>query len=87
MLNTETLLKPVSISHPLVRDAYVKKEAKPNHVEQDVLVLEMVDDEHEGDTSSFDSYLLDLLIDLESLKHQVQENGTIFHRVDIMTPN
>ena len=85
MLPNVRLHQPVNITHPLVRDAYLKKEALLSDHKSDVLVLEMTNDEHEADISGFDSYLIELLTDLEGLKNQAE--GKIGHidRVDIIT--
>lgn len=83
MLNPLIPQTKVGISHPHVRDAYLKKNLTPDRQKEDVLVLEMATDEHEADASSFDSYLMDLLTDLQSLKEQAEEKVGHIDRIDI----
>ena len=85
MLTTLKLHQPVNITHPLVRDAYMKKDSSLKEHNSDVLVLEMTNDEHEADVSGFDSYLIDLLTDLEGLKGQAEERLGHIDRIDIIT--
>lgn len=85
MINSIMSPRRVSVSHPLVRDAYLKKNFTSENREEDVLVLDMVDDEHAIDVSSFDDYLVDLLTDLQSLKNQLSEKVGYFDRIDILT--
>jgi hypothetical protein len=79
------------ISHPLVADMYLKKDFKGS--EQQVLVIEargrdfFEDNEGNGDNheehDDSDSYLVDLLADLENLKERAEERVGNFDRIDI----
>ncbi len=85
MFSIEKLRKPVKISHPLVRSAYLKKETGRNSNEQDVLVLDVhsKDPSQHMEFGDFDSYLYDLVSDLEGLKEQALRQGASVNRVDI----
>lgn len=85
MFNTDRIRKPIKISHPLVRSAYLKKESRANRREQDVLVLEAhsKDQNQHMEFGDFDSYLYDLVSDLEGLKEQALRQGSSIDRVDI----
>lgn len=91
MPNILNTLTPVSgISHPLVADMYLKKDfgSSNDRQEQDVLVIEARGcdfEDNETEHDAFDSYLIDLLLDLEGLKTQVEEKIGTFDRVDIRT--
>lgn len=74
------------ISHPLVRDIYLKKDfghGLGKH--EDVLVIETIAAPKSSDKTedSFDSYLIDILSDLEELKSQAEARIGHFDRVDI----
>lgn len=85
MQNITQTLKPVSgINHPLVADMYLKKDL--SHHDANILVIEakkkkaaLGETEHEA----FDSYLIDLLIDLENLKEKAEAKVGRFDRIDI----
>lgn len=85
MQNAFNTCRTVSgISHPLVADMYVKSGFGSDH--QDVLVIETYKHEtkdSEADRDAFDPYLADLLVDLESLKNQVESKFGHLDRVDI----
>ena len=81
MLQFNKPQKNVSLSHPLVRDAYLVKDNVANH-EEDVLVLETYHHHSEG---GFDPYIVDLITDLEDLKLQAQKEIGHFDRIDICT--
>lgn len=78
--------RPITgITHPLIKDIYLKKSRGRNRKREDVLVIEAVSDgtdnitEHDG----FDSYLAYLLMDLRDLEEQVEKKVGPFDRVDI----
>lgn len=78
------------VFHPMVREMYLKKDFGNGLSKraQDVLVIETVarplrEDE---DYDTFDSYLLDILGDLEALKKQAQSKIGHIDRVDIRAP-
>lgn len=72
-----------NISHPLVASMYMKRDFLQDGYTEDVLVIETVfaQDEETGD--NFDSYLIDLLTDLEDLKNKVENSVGSFDRIDI----
>lgn len=77
------------IYHPMVREMYLKKDfgnGLSNNA-QDVLVIEAISRplNEEEDYDTFDSYLLDILSDLEDLKSQAYAKVGHFDRVDIRT--
>lgn len=75
------------ISHPMVREIYLKKDFGNGGLKhEDVLVIETMPHEKSGDNldyESFDSYLIDILADLDDLKMQAQSKVGHFDRVDI----
>ena len=73
------------ISHPLVREVYLKKECRTNQQDKSVLIIEARESELEQDHELFDSYLVELLGDLEELKKAVQNKIGVFDRIDIRT--
>lgn len=82
MLNLPQQVK--GITHPLVSDIYLKKEFGYGHHSENVLVIEArSNDDEEMEFNTFDSYLIDLLTDLEDLKEQAEEKIGKFDRVDI----
>lgn len=85
MFNAQKLGQPVKIHHPLVRDAYLKKEASTNNRGKDVLVIEARSDDEDMEFGGFDSYLYDLVTDLQNLKQQAEEQAGSIDRVDICT--
>ena len=86
MFNVQRVQKPIHITHPLVRNAYLKKAASlSDQKEEDVLVLEAYGDDSELELGNFDSYLYDLVADLEDLKDQAEKQVGSIDRVDICT--
>ena len=85
MFNVQRLGQPVKIHHPLVRDAYLKREANPDGREEDVLVIEAGSDECDMEFGGFDNYLYDLVADLQDLKEQAEKQTGSIDRVDIGT--
>lgn len=74
------------ISHPMVREIYLKKDFGNGALKhEDVLVIETMPHEpgEDPDHESFDSYLIDILADLDDLKMQAQSKVGHFDRVDI----
>lgn len=83
-----TLIPVSGISHPLVADMYLKKNTKAMNgsKDQDVLVIETRKNtslNNETEYDSFDSYLIDLLLDLEELKAKAEKKIGTFDRIDI----
>jgi hypothetical protein len=72
-----------NIRHPLVSSVHMRKDFAPNHRAEDVLVIETSFPEAERGKKSFDSYLLDLLVDLKDLKSRAETQVGKFDRVDI----
>lgn len=77
--------KVTGIYHPLVADMYLKKDFSHHNCYQDVLVIEVRSGSEDGEHDGFDSYLTDLLTDLEDLKRQAENKLGCFDRVDIQT--
>lgn len=85
MLSTQQTLN--GITHPLISSIFLKKDfSDPSKYHEDVLVIETNfnhnDAEHD---EAFDSYLIELLSDLNDLKVQAEEKIGKFDRVDIRT--
>lgn len=79
------LQKNLGITHPLIKNAYFKKDCTTNkNKEEDVLVLETY---HHSKKSSeyetFDTYMIDLLTDLQDLKDQAEAKIGHIDRIDI----
>lgn len=85
MFNIQKARQPVKLSHPLVRDAYLKKEAGLGKREKDVLVIEARNDNSDMEFGGFDNYLYDLVTDLQNLKEQAEKQAGSIDRVDICT--
>ncbi len=84
MYTQQNISQPVSgISHPLVADIYLKKDLINKH--NNVLVIEARNNENFNDHEEYDSYLIDLLVDLEDLKNKAQQKVGSFDRIDIRT--
>lgn len=83
MLNVYKARQAVKILHPLVRDAYLKKEVRPNQREEDVLVIEALNQTDEMAFGKFDNSLYDLVVDLKSVKQQAERQAGSIDRVDI----
>lgn len=87
MLNVPQRIK--GIYHPAVQDMYLKKDYTDINNKKNVLVIETLptrkneNEEHDG----FDSYLVDLLVDLHSLKDEARKKAGPFSRVDIRQAN
>lgn len=73
-----------AVSHPMVTSMYLKK-AYGSSGDEDVLVIETNYSKSEEDYESFDSYLMDLLLDLNDLKRQAEDKIGHFDRIDIRT--
>ncbi len=75
------------ISHPLINEMYMKKDYSNPRGEQNVLVIQAKahHEEDEYDHESFDSYLVEILTDLNDLKHRAELQIGHFDRVDIRT--
>ncbi len=74
-----------TISHPLIASIHMRKDFSNHRYGQDVLVIETVFSKEGEDEEIFDSYLVDLLTDLEELKKKVESYVGSFDRVDIRT--
>ena len=80
------------ITHPLVAEMYIKKGYAPYDIgneipAEDILVIETYFERSEDQdyASHSDSYLFDLLADLEDLKSKAQQQVGHFDRIDIRT--
>lgn len=82
MLNLQKY-QPVKISHPLVREAYLKREGLLEENSKGVLIIETSFHEDESEAAGFDPYLADLLIDLQKLKDEVEQKCGRISRIDI----
>lgn len=84
MLNNNMPERVTAISHPLVRDVYLKKDFGAGHRDEDVLVIETLDPDFDDEHCDlFDSYLIDLMVDLEELKMEAEQRVGSFDRIDI----
>ena len=74
-----------TITHPLVRSIYMKKDYHLDRDADNILVIETNFGQQTtgNDTDNFDSYLVDLLIDLQDLKDQAEKEIGAVDRVDI----
>lgn len=70
-----------SVMHPLVRSMYLKKDLHAGHVGENILVIETNFTQQEA--SNDDTYLVDLLIDLQDLKDKAEKETGPIDRVDI----
>tara|TARA_B100002019_G_C20819255_1_gene379760 strand:+ start:55 stop:324 length:270 start_codon:yes stop_codon:yes gene_type:complete len=88
MSNPLDTLKPVlGITHPMIADMYLKKDFNSKQ-EENVLIIharKQLEDDNQSEHDGFDSYLIDLLIDLEELKDKAKRKVGHFDRVDIRT--
>lgn len=73
------------ISHPLVSSICIRKGLGANNQEEDILVIDTRFPDDEKNKYMFDSYLMDLLVDLEELKKQAEQRVGKFDRIDIKT--
>jgi hypothetical protein len=75
-----------SVSHPMVAAMYLKQERRNSAPSTGVLVIETVEEDaapvHQQDRS-FESYLFELLGDLEDLKNAAEKEVGPIDRVDI----
>lgn len=69
------------ITHPLIADMYLKKDIK----NKNVLVISAHSHEEIDDYEDYDSYLIDLLSDLDVLKSKLEEQNNYFDRIEIRT--
>lgn len=83
MFNLQDAEKTIKISHPLVRDSYIKKERFADGHHEDVLVIEAKSDQADLELNGFDSYLYDLVIHLQDLKEQAENQNQSIDRIDI----
>lgn len=72
-----------TVVHPLVRSMYLKKDISSYFQPENVLVIETNFDPQEGVDHDSDSYLMDLLIDLQDLKARAEKEIGAVTRVDI----
>ncbi len=72
------------ISHPLIADIYLKADTRDR--EKNILVIEAKkkSEAHEED-NYYDSHVIDILTDIESLKEQAEQQIGSFDRIDIRT--
>lgn len=83
------MLSPISeritgITHPLIRDIYMKRGYGPRHHHEDVLVIETYSHKKDNDNhESFDSYLAELLTDLHDLQVRAEKQVGHIDRIDI----
>ena len=70
-----------TVVHPLVRSMYLKQDLDAGHAGETVLVIET--NFTQQDMTNDDSYLVDLLIDLQDLKDKAEKEIGTINRVDI----
>lgn len=80
MLNTPD--KVTSVSHHLVSSMYKKMDFSHDRSEN-VLVIETMFPNEDDEGHTFDFYLMDLLSDLDHLKHQAENCVGKIDRIDI----
>ena len=68
-----------AVCHPLIASMYVKQEVEGSHV----LIIETNFSQDKTDSEVYDSYLTELLFDLENLKEIATEKAGNIDRVDI----
>lgn len=84
MFTAKQLQRNLGITHRSVRDAYLKTVSSVDHKGyEDVLVLETYHDEQKCELDGLDSYMIDLLNDLEDLKNQAEAKVGHIDRIDI----
>jgi hypothetical protein len=71
-----------AVTHPMVASMYLKKDFS-SLGNEDVLVIQTNFSKHDNDYQDFDSYLTELLMDLNDLKRQAQDKIGHFDRIDI----
>ncbi len=75
-----------TVSHPLIKGMYMKKDFYRRSRDEDVLVIETIDIPGNDDKEpSFDYVLSGLLMDLEDLKKDIEREVGPFDRIDIRT--
>lgn len=80
MFNSHSTQKLPNFSHPLVQNAYLKKEIHYGKKKENVLVLEVYGHKSSGECTDFDPYLVSLLQDLQKLRSKAEEQtGTLKH--------
>ncbi len=70
-----------TVVHPLVRSMYLKKDLEAGHAGENILVIET--NFTQQDVTADDTYLVDLLIDLQDLKDKAEKEIGTINRVDI----
>ncbi len=70
-----------AVCHPLIASMYVKHEMTGS----DVLIIETNFSQDKTDSELYDSYMTELLFDLENLKEIAEEKAGHIDRVDIRT--
>ena len=85
MFSGNNARQSIKIQHPLVRDAYLIKEASSKNKQEEVLVLEAFGNSEDMEFGNFDSYVYDLVTDLQALKEQAEKQSCFIDRVDICT--
>ena len=73
----------VSITHPLIHSAYLKQSSGADGCDEDVLVLEAYEENELREFDGSDTYLIDLLHDLQDLKEQAELKFGPIDRLDI----
>jgi hypothetical protein len=81
MMNVPEEMK--SITHPLISSIYLKKDYGAEPGSQDVLVIKTNFDDVSDEYSDYDTYLMELLTDLDELKAQAEDSVGHFDRIDI----
>lgn len=82
MLNTPS--RVTGVSHPLIREMYLKKDFTTGNYSEDVLVIETALEDENGH-KDFDLYLAELLNDLKDVQIQAEQKIGPFDRIDIRT--
>lgn len=72
-----------TVVHPLVSSMYLKKDLSDDRCPENVLVIETNFHQQDGVDHNSDSYLMDLLIDLQDLKDKAEKEIGTVTRVDI----
>jgi hypothetical protein len=72
------------ITHPQIASLYLRRDYTDGHGEEDILVIETIaHDDSDHEMNGRDEYIMDLLMDLENLKREVERRAGVFSRVDI----
>lgn len=85
MLNLHTPRQAVDLSHPYISKAYLQKDSTTRKHNEDVLVLEACGLNPDEDFESFDSHLVNILLDLQGLKDEAEKKIGHIDRIDIQT--